>query len=193
MQTYDLSLFYWLNNFSGHSKIADYLIVFIGEYALYFYIVFFLYVVYRVYATKNVGDIALYIIAVASAIFARFGVASLIRYFYHHVRPYLGLHIPHLLSDTSYSFPSGHTIFFFALATGLLFVNKRFAYATYILGFIVGVARIMGGVHYPSDVLGGMILGIISGYVVFQGLYYALFGKTSRVFQKKITSSAKRS
>ncbi|MDB5188094.1 MAG: hypothetical protein JWO50_614 [Candidatus Kaiserbacteria bacterium] len=193
MTNIDLSLFYSLHNLAGQSKFMDYVIVFFGQYALYLYILCLAYVLYRHYSSKGTGDIVLYILAIISALFARFGVASLVRYFYHHARPYTALQIPHLLTDTSSSFPSGHTIFFFALATGLLFVNKHLAYATYALGLIVGIARVMGGVHYPSDIAGGIILGLISGYLVFQGLYYALFGKTTSINVGAANSIARRS
>jgi undecaprenyl-diphosphatase len=50
----------------------------------------------------------------------------------------------------------------------VLFVNKRLAYFLYTAGLIVGIARVAGGVHYPSDILGGIILGIIIGFVTYK-------------------------
>lgn len=177
MQQLDLSVFYFLHGFAGQSTFLDWAIIIIGEYSLYGYIVLIGYLMYRLYYTKRLQEIVLYILVFVSAFIARFVVAELIRLFYHHLRPFVALHfIPLLGHETSYSFPSGHTIFFFSVATALLFVNKRLAYATYLLGFVVGIARVVAGVHYPSDIVGGIVLGVLSGYMFYQILYYVLHG-----------------
>jgi len=71
------------------------------------------------------------------------------------------------LSDSSYSFPSGHTIFIFALATAVYFFHKKLGYFLYFSGLLIGLARISGGVHYPSDILGGIILGSLTSLFIF--------------------------
>lgn len=58
------------------------------------------------------------------------------------------------------SFPSDHATLFFALATGLMFVSKRvgqfcIAYTT----IVILLPRIYLGLHYPSDILAGAMLG----------------------------------
>jgi membrane-associated phospholipid phosphatase len=80
----------------------------------------------------------------------------------------------------TYSFPSGHTTAAFATATSLSLSYKKwyvvvpsFAYA----GFM-GYSRMRLGMHYPSDVLGGMILGIGSGLLTWR-LDRLLFQKRS--------------
>ncbi len=69
-----------------------------------------------------------------------------------------------------YSFPSGHTTAAFATATAVSLSYKKwyitvpsFAYA----GF-VGYSRMRLGVHYPSDVLGGALIGIGAGLLTWQ-------------------------
>ena len=103
--------------------------------------------------------------ALCIALITRFGVATIIRDFYHRLRPFVALNFHSLVYVNSYSFPSRHTIFLFALATSIYFFNKKLAYFVYISGIIVGVARVMAGVHYPSDILAGIILGMLSAYV----------------------------
>jgi undecaprenyl-diphosphatase len=113
-----------------------------------------------------------YVVAVLGALVARFFIGSSIRFFYHRPRPFLALHIPHLLTETSYSFPSGHTIFLFALATGIWFVNKKQSYVLFVLALLVGLARVAAGVHYPSDIAGGIILGVLTAVLVVRLIAY---------------------
>lgn len=69
-----------------------------------------------------------------------------------------------------FSFPSGHTTSAFATATALsLSCQKWYVTApSFIYAGFVGYSRMRLGVHYPSDVLGGMIIGIGSGLLTWQ-------------------------
>lgn len=69
-----------------------------------------------------------------------------------------------------YSFPSGHTSAAFATATAVTLSTKKWyvAVPSYAYACAVGYSRMRLGVHFPSDVLGGMILGIGSSLLVFQ-------------------------
>jgi undecaprenyl-diphosphatase len=59
------------------------------------------------------------------------------------------------------SFPSGHAATSFAAATMLSFAFPRFAPALYVLAAAVAFSRIYVGVHYPLDVIGGAVLGML--------------------------------
>lgn len=64
-----------------------------------------------------------------------------------------------------YSFPSGHTGAAFAAASALLGSNRRWGIAACLLAVIMGFSRIYLYVHYPTDVLGGMVLGCLTGWL----------------------------
>ncbi len=68
------------------------------------------------------------------------------------------------LSD--YSFPSGHTTASFSIATTLALNIPGLTYFVFILATIIGISRIYLGVHYPTDVAAGIILGVGSALVV---------------------------
>jgi undecaprenyl-diphosphatase len=64
------------------------------------------------------------------------------------------------------SFPSGHTAIAFACATILSYYRPRWAPAFFLLAVAIGFSRVYVGVHYPLDVLGGAVLGLLCGGIV---------------------------
>ncbi len=70
-----------------------------------------------------------------------------------------------LKAPSDYSFPSGHTGASFAAASALLFQKSRLWIPTGILSVLIGFSRMYLYVHYPTDVLAGAALGIITGWL----------------------------
>lgn len=64
---------------------------------------------------------------------------------------------------TDYSFPSGHTLASFEAATALYKDHTLYGFAAFVLAILIAFSRIYLQVHYPSDVLGGAILGFLFG------------------------------
>ncbi len=64
-----------------------------------------------------------------------------------------------------YSFPSGHTTSSFAVSTVMLFMCQPAFVPVLLFACLMGFSRIYLLVHYPTDVLAGVIFGIICGLV----------------------------
>jgi len=94
--------------------------------------------------------------------------SQVIKFWFERVRPCHTLHSVNLLvgCGSGYSFPSSHAVnnFAAALILAFFFPNQKW----WFLGFATAVAfsRIYVGVHYPSDVIGGGIIGLIIGGTV---------------------------
>ena len=66
---------------------------------------------------------------------------------------------------TGDSFPSRHIFSAFIIATTMGYVNIYLGIAIGIIGFAVAILRVVGGVHFISDVAAGMIIGIVSAMI----------------------------
>lgn len=66
------------------------------------------------------------------------------------------------------SFPSGHTLeaFSMAMAVANCFRRRRLTLVVFVWASLVGYSRMALGVHYPSDVIGGIVIGILIGWAV---------------------------
>ncbi|MDW5564241.1 MAG: phosphatase PAP2 family protein [Methanomassiliicoccus sp.] len=88
-------------------------------------------------------------------------------------RPYAILADVHMLQwgfitdPGGYSMPSGHTTLAFAVATLIALGTKvRWGAVAYMLAALIGLSRVYLGVHWPSDVLTGALLGILLALVM---------------------------
>lgn len=101
------------------------------------------------------------------------GVTSGLKYAVNRTRPYKEYPndiIQRGKTEGPYSFPSGHTTAAFATATAVSLSYKKW-YVTvpaYAYASLVGYSRMRLGMHYGSDVLGGIIIGIGSGLLTWQ-------------------------
>lgn len=81
------------------------------------------------------------------------------------VRPYDVLTEIQLLIEapSDFSFPSGHTAASFASATALFLCSRKWGWPALVLAALIAFSRLYLYVHYPTDVLGGMVVGVGCG------------------------------
>lgn len=78
-------------------------------------------------------------------------------------------HLKSIIAYTKgFSFPSGHTGSSFAAATVLASEFKKYRPYFYTLALLISISRLMLFVHYPSDILGGMLLGIMCAMIILK-------------------------
>lgn len=82
-----------------------------------------------------------------------------------------------------YSFPSGHTTSAFSICTPMfIMLKKRYSFIFLVFATLMGFSRLYVGVHYPTDVIIGMVVGIMSA-VLSYFLINWFFSKHSNTLQ----------
>jgi len=156
----DRSILFFLNNFSY--SLPKNLVVFSAEYLVIFFILVIIWLLIK--KTKNSIPV---LVTIATA----FLFDQIITAFYQRPRPYTTYsEINHfdIVKDNS-SFPSRHSIILFATATSFWLIGeKKIAIFLYIISFITVLARVTMGIHYPSDITGGAVFGIVIAYLIYR-------------------------
>ena len=81
--------------------------------------------------------------------------------------------------DKEFSFPSGHTTCTMAAMTSIFIrFNKKYSWTAFIFVILMGLSRIYLMMHYPTDIIGGILVGGISA-VLMNLLWVYVFRKVS--------------
>lgn len=102
-----------------------------------------------------------FIYTLAAPIGAAVVISELLSNLIDRSRPFVAskeitLLIPH---DADGGFPSHHTTVMIAIAVALWFRNHNFGRLLFTLAILSGIARVGAGIHYPTDILAGVIIG----------------------------------
>jgi undecaprenyl-diphosphatase len=160
----DLIIFNFINGYAGKWPWLDYFGMFCADYLGYVLLVILFFLL--AYNFKKYWKMALE--AVIAAVFTKFVLVAIIRWLWFRPRPFVALNFIPLINQSASeaSFPSGHASFYFALSTIVYLYNKKLGITFYVASFLIIIARVFAGVHWPSDVLAGAILGILMGWIL---------------------------
>ena len=172
MRSLDRSWYLDLNSFSHHTHWAH---GFMAAYANWAGLVILALMVIGgwLWARRNnnlEGVVASVLAAVSSGV--ALGINHFISQAVARARPCHALVAHHHLTvivscARDYSFPSDHAIIAGALAMGLMFVSRRLGAVAVVLAVFLAFARVYAGVHYPFDVVAGLLAGALVAVLVY--------------------------
>lgn len=185
---FDLHWFHVINGWTSISSLLNRLAVIFAKDAPEIWIVIFLLLWLWPPLKANRSRRAVVYAAVAGVI------ALVISYVLSHAFPYRPRPFAYLPPEQIHqllahakdsSFPSDHAAGSFAFAIGLFYARARDGWWALLLAALVAVARVMVGVHWPTDVLTAAGVGIFSGAIVlaFRGTLEGLVRWLFRLFR----------
>ncbi len=165
--SWDINLYMTLEHWHGKSALFDALMIQIANDGLYLYALFLLIIWF---VARRPENRLRYRETALSAVIA--GVLGLliniiISHIWFRTRPFVALHTTPLIHHAAdASFPSDHTTGSMGLAAGAFVYDRKIGIFFGIFSLLIGFARVYVGIHYPTDVLAGWIIGIGCGYAV---------------------------
>lgn len=177
MTSFDLNLLMNIHKVT-HSDLFDIIMPFIsavGNNGVVWIILSLLLLLSRKY--RYVG-----VLCIAALFLTSISGEGIIKNIIQRPRPFNEIPEVQLLIDkpNSWSFPSGHTASSFTVFWVIFRELKTFAVPVFITAAAIAFSRMYLLVHYPSDILGGIILGILCAEFIIR-MYYRLNLKGKRV------------
>jgi undecaprenyl-diphosphatase len=180
----DHSLFFWINDWVGQFMLLDSFAIFCA-YFLIFFVILLTILLYFLKRREHLVPVFLKIIlGVFFVYLIRFFLRYILGFFYLRQRPFLAypsiFHLTDfLVSAHKFSFPSDHMAV--SLVTALLIFKDWPQWGRILIGcaLLIGVSRVFVGVHYPLDILGGILNAFLA------------FTMVNLIFKKKKSSENK--
>jgi len=167
----NIDIFNILHGLVGTSNLFDGITVFIATYfGIFLFIgsvIFLSLHVHRKNMNKNMAFRVKEIIFVLASVFIAWIFIIFLKSLFGEPRPFLLFDITPLIDISSPAFPSGHAAFFMALATAMSLFHSGSAWIFIPAAILIGISRIIVGVHFPADVIAGWILGFGLAFIFY--------------------------
>jgi undecaprenyl-diphosphatase len=173
----DYLVFQWINHLAVSDKFLNPLMEMLAEKGEY---LFFAGILFYWFFQKSQNR-RMVVEAIISACFA-LGLNFVIGMLFYRDRPFVAHHVNWLIPHVkNASFPSDHATAAFVIATAIWIWSKRDGWIWLFLAAAIALSRVWTGVHYPLDVIAGMVIGVSIAFVIHNSVKrWAIFSQFAR-------------
>ncbi len=152
-------LFQAINGLAGKYVVLDWLMIICAVYLVLALVGLFIYLF-----IKNKKKF----VFVFFSMIVSWGIGQLIKLLSYTPRPFMQGATQLIQHVPDSSFPSNHAAIFFSVAFALFFIKKKKLGIVFLgIALLVSFARIFTGLHYPIDVVGGILVGFIGTLIIY--------------------------
>jgi undecaprenyl-diphosphatase len=152
MNNYIFNFFYELSSIDMVTNIALFV-----SYKFIYILIIFLFVWAVFFTEKKMFTLSLFSLAGLTGLVS----ATIIKSIFQIARPGVLQGIIPRIAETGFSFPSQHATVFFSLAFVSFLVNRKLGFFLTFCAVMISISRMVLGVHYFIDIVGGMVLGLL--------------------------------
>lgn len=157
----NIGLFFFVFGLSNKNSFLDTVMVFGAKFVIYLTLILIFLLAIGGGIKEKKSLIVVLISLPVAIIFIKF-----IHLFYLEPRPFISQNItPLIIHAQDASFPSRHATIMTAIVFVYLYYKSKWAPLILFLAFWVGLSRIYVGVHYPLDILGGIVIGLLAAFI----------------------------
>lgn len=160
----NITLFFLIFSLNGRIWTLDNLMIFAAQYLIYLTILMVFVLSFKG-GTKERKAMLLAFLALPIAVL----LIKAIHLIFFEPRPFVDFHFSPLIShNADASFPSRHAAIMSVVAFSYTYLKSKWAPVLLFFMLWVGAARIFVGVHFPQDIIGGFVVGLISLIIALQ-------------------------
>jgi undecaprenyl-diphosphatase len=172
MMAFDEGLFRAAYSLAHQSSILDGVIIFSAKYLAWFVVIG---AVVELFRKSDWGEnttlwknrFRVFALGFLAVILSRGIISNILHSLIESPRPFVALGIDPLFKHLAVnSLPSGHMAFLMPIALTLFLLSRKAGWYGLLAVLVVGCARVIAGVHWPSDIVIGALIGLISFAVV---------------------------
>lgn len=176
----DKQILIYFNDLMVQNELVRWAVLIFARYVIVIFIVVLVYLWFRKSPHDKNGFLGIghrenrqAVIFALLALIVGFTIDIIISYIFPRERPFVAY--PELVKNLNLtvdltSFPSRHAMAVFAMAGSIWLADlwhfRNWGIFLFIVAFLISVSRIAAGVHYPTDIIGGMIIGVLSAWII---------------------------
>jgi undecaprenyl-diphosphatase len=160
----DLNTFYFINH-TLSNKLFDNFFTFITE-VKNWYLTYFILLILLFTKGGRRGKLSVLFVLIMITITDQLS-SNFLKVLFERIRPCNALNDVNILVSCteSYSFPSSHAVNNFAVAFFFTTIFRKYRISLFTVASLIAISRAYVGVHYPSDIIGGILIGSAFGYL----------------------------